>query len=113
MAEFYCHNSIVHETTIPYTPEQNGIAERAIAIFFEMVWSMLYTAGICKGISLELCLVTWVGSYLRADILPITFLLSPSFPFCVITCDAFSSNNGLCVIICQVPWEQCLDDLVV
>ena len=46
MAEFCYHNGIVHETTIPYTPEQNSIAERAIAIFFEMVQSMLYTAGI-------------------------------------------------------------------
>jgi len=32
--------------TIPYTPEQNSIAERAIAVFFEIVWSMLYMAGI-------------------------------------------------------------------
>jgi len=39
-------NGIIHETTIPYTPEQNGIAERAIAVFFEMVRSMLYTAGV-------------------------------------------------------------------
>jgi len=46
MAEFCHRNGIVYKTTIPYTPEQNGIAERAIAIFFEMVWSMLYTAGI-------------------------------------------------------------------
>ena len=46
MAEFCHHNSIVHETTIPYTPEQNGIAKRAIAIFFEIVQSMLYMAGI-------------------------------------------------------------------
>ena len=46
MAEFCRRNGIVHETTIPYTPEQNGIAERAIAIFFEMVQSMLYMAGI-------------------------------------------------------------------
>jgi len=27
MYTFFCHNSIVYETTIPYTPEQNGIAE--------------------------------------------------------------------------------------
>ena len=37
MAEFCCYNGIVHEMTIPYTPEQNGIAKRAIAVFFEMV----------------------------------------------------------------------------
>jgi len=43
----FCHrNGIIHETTIPYTPEQNGIAERAIAAFFEMVRSMLYTANV-------------------------------------------------------------------
>jgi len=37
MAEF-CHcNDIEHETTISYTLEQNGIAERAIAVFFKMV----------------------------------------------------------------------------
>jgi len=42
-----CHcNGIIHETTILYNPEQNGIAEWAIAIFFEMVRSMLYTAGV-------------------------------------------------------------------
>ena len=46
MAKFCRHNGIVHKTTIPYTPEQNGIAERAIAVFFEMVWSMLYTASV-------------------------------------------------------------------
>jgi len=46
MAEFCYRNSIVHKTTISYTPEQNSIAERAIVIFFEMVWFMLYMAGI-------------------------------------------------------------------
>jgi len=34
----FCHrNGIIHETTIPYTPEQNGITERAITVFFEIV----------------------------------------------------------------------------
>jgi len=34
----FCHrNGIIHETTIPYTPEQNGITKQAIAVFFEMV----------------------------------------------------------------------------
>ena len=43
----FCHcNGIIHETTISYTPEQNGIAEWAIAVFFEMVRSMLYTVNV-------------------------------------------------------------------
>ena len=46
MNTFCHHNGIIHETTIPYTPEQNGITERAIAIFFKMVQSMLYTANV-------------------------------------------------------------------
>jgi len=35
----------------------------------------------CKGITLEVCLVMWVGSYLRAVILPTALSLSPIFPF--------------------------------
>ena len=46
MHTFCRRNGIIHETTIPYSPEQNSIAEQAIAIFFEMVRSMLYTAGV-------------------------------------------------------------------
>ena len=46
MAKFCYCNNIMHETTISYTLEQNSITERAIAIFFEMVQSMLYIAGI-------------------------------------------------------------------
>ena len=37
-------NGIVHETTTPYTPEQNGIAERAIATCLEMVRCMLHSS---------------------------------------------------------------------
>jgi len=37
MHTFCHHNGIIYETTIPYTPEQNSIAEQAIAVFFEMV----------------------------------------------------------------------------
>jgi len=43
---FCCQNGILHETTNLYLPEQNGIAEQTIAIFFEIVWCMLYTAGV-------------------------------------------------------------------
>ena len=46
MHTFCRHNGIIYETTIPYTPEQNSIAEQAIVVFFEMVWSMFYTAGV-------------------------------------------------------------------
>ena len=38
-------NGIIHETTVPYGPEQNGIAERTIATYFEMVRCMLHSAG--------------------------------------------------------------------
>jgi transposase InsO family protein len=44
MDEFCRRNGIIHETTIPYNPEQNGIAERAIAIFLQMTRCMLWTA---------------------------------------------------------------------
>ncbi|KAJ3563959.1 hypothetical protein NP233_g8606 [Leucocoprinus birnbaumii] len=46
MDKFCKTNGIIHETTNPYRPEQNRIAERAIAIFLEMMRSMLHTAEI-------------------------------------------------------------------
>jgi len=46
MSQFCQRNGIIHETTVPYLPEQNGIAERAIAVFFEMVRCMLWSAGV-------------------------------------------------------------------
>ena len=48
------------------------------------------------------------GRYPSDRILTLSYL-----SFCVIPCDASSSNIGLCVIICQVPYELCLDGLVV
>jgi len=44
MDQFYQCNGIIHETTVPYLSQQNGLAERAIAIFFEMVQCMIHTA---------------------------------------------------------------------
>jgi len=67
----------------------------------------------CKGISLGQCLVTWVGSHLRAVISLIVFPCLSCFPFCDNSCDSFKSIIGQYVNICQVPWEQCLDNLVV
>jgi len=46
MSQFCQRNGIIHETTVPYFPEQNGIAEHAIAVFFEMVRCMLWSAGV-------------------------------------------------------------------
>jgi len=44
MDQFYQCNGIIHETTVSYLSQQNGLAERAIAIFFEMVQCMIHTA---------------------------------------------------------------------
>jgi transposase InsO family protein len=41
---FCKQNGILHETTIPYTPEQNGVAKRTIKTHFEMVRCMLHSA---------------------------------------------------------------------
>lgn len=43
--QFCTSRGIVQQTTVPYGPEQNGIAERALAIYFEMVRCMLHFAG--------------------------------------------------------------------
>jgi len=46
MNKFCQQNGIIHKTTLPYLPQQNGIAERAIAIIFEMVRYMLHSASL-------------------------------------------------------------------
>ncbi|GKC21749.1 zinc finger, CCHC-type containing protein [Tanacetum coccineum] len=40
---------IIHETTIPYTPQQNGISERKNMVLKEMVNSMLSCSGLSQG----------------------------------------------------------------
>ena len=55
---FCKRNGILHETTVPYWPEQNGIAERAIAVFFEMVRCMLH--------STEMDLCYWGEAFMYA-----------------------------------------------
>ena len=45
LVNMFCQkNGIVLETTVPYTPEQTGIAERAIVVFFEMVRCVLHAS---------------------------------------------------------------------
>jgi len=46
MNKFYQWNGIIHEMTLPYLPQQNSIAERAIAIIFEMVRCMLHSTSL-------------------------------------------------------------------
>nr|GEZ09671.1 zinc finger, CCHC-type [Tanacetum cinerariifolium] len=45
----YYNNGIIHETTAPYTPQQNGVAERKNRAFKEMVNSMLSYSGLSEG----------------------------------------------------------------
>jgi len=48
MNKFCQRNGIIHETTLPYLPQQNGITKRAIAIIFKMVrLSQMVTYLIC------------------------------------------------------------------
>ena len=42
---FYVHNSIAQQTTVLYTSQQNVITECAIAVYFKMVHSILYSSG--------------------------------------------------------------------
>ena len=39
-------NGIIHETTAPYTPQQNGIAERKNHTLKEMMNAMLISSGL-------------------------------------------------------------------
>ncbi|GJX57624.1 zinc finger, CCHC-type containing protein [Tanacetum coccineum] len=45
----YYNNGIIHETTAPYIPQQNGVDERKIRSLKEMVNSMLSYSGLSEG----------------------------------------------------------------
>ncbi|GKC60616.1 zinc finger, CCHC-type containing protein [Tanacetum coccineum] len=47
---FFQSVGITHETTAPYTPQQNGVAERKNRALKEMVNSMLSYSGLSKGL---------------------------------------------------------------
>ena len=46
LSEFCALHGIVHQTTTPYTPQQNGIAERKNQTLNDMVNSMLNSSGL-------------------------------------------------------------------
>nr|GEZ36974.1 hypothetical protein [Tanacetum cinerariifolium] len=46
---FFQYVGVIHETTAPYTPQQNGIAERKNIVLKEMVNSMLSYSGLSEG----------------------------------------------------------------
>lgn len=56
-AEFCSLNGIIHQTTAPYTPQQNGVAERKNRTLKNMINSMLITSGAPHNLWGEACLV--------------------------------------------------------
>ncbi|GKB03176.1 zinc finger, CCHC-type containing protein [Tanacetum coccineum] len=46
---FFLSEGIIHETTAPYTPQQNGVAEKKNRALKEMVNSMLFYLGLSEG----------------------------------------------------------------
>src|SRR5690242_3480036 len=54
MAELYKETGIHHEVTAPYTPEQNGIAERANRTICERIQAVLADTGLPKELWAEL-----------------------------------------------------------
>ncbi|GKB04515.1 zinc finger, CCHC-type containing protein [Tanacetum coccineum] len=56
---FFQSVGIIHETTAPYTPHQNGVAERKYRALKEMVNSMLSYSGLSEGFWGEAMLTAW------------------------------------------------------
>ena len=47
--KYFESTGVVHETTAPYTPQQNGVAERKNRVLTEMVNAMLSNSGLSQG----------------------------------------------------------------
>ncbi|KAJ9567517.1 hypothetical protein OSB04_003483 [Centaurea solstitialis] len=54
-AEFCSSHGIVHQTTAPYTPQQNGVAERKNRTLKNMINSMLITSGAPHSLGVKPC----------------------------------------------------------
>lgn len=53
LREYFSNRGILHQTTAPYTPEQNGVAERLNRTLMEKVRAMLLGAGLKKELWAE------------------------------------------------------------
>ena len=48
MTEFFKGKGLVHQTTCPYTPEQNGVAERKNRIVLEVTRALFFDSNVPK-----------------------------------------------------------------
>ncbi len=62
LSEFFSSKGMVHETTAPYTPQQNGAAERLNRTVFDKVRAMLADSGLPKSLWAEAAVT---ANYLR------------------------------------------------
>jgi hypothetical protein len=46
ICQFCNWNGVIHQMAVPYGQEQNGLAERMITVYFEMVRCMLHSLGL-------------------------------------------------------------------
>jgi transposase InsO family protein len=54
MKEYLTKHGIRHEITVPYNPEQNGVAERYNRMMIERVRAMMHSGGIPKDLWAEI-----------------------------------------------------------
>ena len=57
-SDFCTQHGIVHQTTAPYTPQQNGVAERKNRTLKDMINSMLNSLGLPHNLWGEALLTT-------------------------------------------------------
>ena len=62
LSEYFARKGVIHQTTVRYTPEQNGAAERLNRTLMEKVRAMLEDSGLPKELWAEAAMT---ASYLR------------------------------------------------